>query len=189
MILKYRKTSAVTLTELLVSISILAFVILPIFGLLNYTNRGTREQDAEGIAANLAKEEMNRLMFVISRDTLLDGAGAPQIWSFGADHDVKGNMFSGEYTVYPFTSAELDFSLPNFKFHDPMTCSSGLESDPGNALDAPKDMSIAEVYPDTAGLCRLADIRLVVRWRLPNTDYNNVSQFELVSRRAFLVKE
>ncbi len=125
MILQHKKTSAVTLTELLISISILAFIILPIFGLLNYTNRGTREQDAEGIAANLAKEEMNRLMFVISRDNLLDGAGTPQPWSFGADHDVKGNSFSGEYTVYPFTSAELNFSLPNFKFHDPMTCSSG----------------------------------------------------------------
>lgn len=187
--MKLKNHSAVTLPELLISVSILAFVILPIFNLLNYTNRGTREQDAEGIAANLAKEEMNRLMFVISRDNLLIGAGTAQPWSFGADHEVKGNKFSGEYTVYPFTNAELDFTLPIFKFHDPMSCSAGLESNPGSALDPTKKMKISDVYPDSAGLCRLADIRLVVKWRLPSTSYNNISQFELVARRAFLVKE
>ena len=184
-----RPNSGVTLTELMIATAIMAFVILPIFGLLNYTNRGTREQDAEGIAANLAKEEMNRLMFVITGENLLDGAGAAHPWSFGADYDVKGNKFSGEYTVYPFSNTELAFSIPKFVFHDPMNCSSGLESSPGTALDSPQTMTIADVYPDSAGVCRLADIRLVVRWRLPSGEYNEVSQFELLARRAFLVKE
>ncbi len=179
----------VTLTELMIAVGILAFVVLPIFGLLQYSNRGTREQDAEGIAANLAKEEMNRLMYVINRENLLDGAGAAKSWSFGADHDVKGNKFSGEYTVYPFTSAELNFAIPRFVFHDPMNCSSGVESAPGATLGANDSMTIADVYPDTAGLCRLADIRLVVRWHVPGGEYNETNQFELLARRAFVDKE
>lgn len=184
-----RQNAGVTLTELMIAVGILAFVVLPIFGLLQYSNRGTREQDAEGIAANLAKEEMNRLMYVISRDNLLSGAGAAQPWSFGADYDIKGNKFSGEYTVYPFSSSELAFSIPKFIFHDPMTCSSGVESSPGTTLDTPDTKTIAWVYPDTAGECRLADIRLVVRWHVATGDYNDVNQFELLARRAFIDKE
>ncbi len=184
-----KPTAAITLTEIMIAVAILGCVILPIFGLLNYTNRGTREQDSEGIAANLAKEEMNRLMYVISRDNLLAGAGNPQTWSFGTDYEVKGNKFTGAYTVFPFTNAELAFTVPAFKFHDPMGCSNGLEAAPQNALDTPKTMTLAEVYPDSTDRCRLVDIRLVVRWHLPGGDYNSTSQFQLLARRAFIDKE
>jgi len=186
-----RCNSGVTLTELMIAVGILAFVVLPIFGLLQYTNRGTREQDAEGIAANLAKEEMNRLMYVISRDNLLSGAGAAQPWSFGADYEFKGNTFSGEYTVYPFSSDELSFSIPQFTFHDPMGCAGGdgKESNVAATIGAPKNMTIAEVFPDTAGECRLADIKLLVKWKVPSGEYNETNQFELLARRAFIDKE
>lgn len=184
-----RTNSGITLTELMIAVGILAFVILPVFGLLQYTNRGTREQDAEGIAANLAKEEMNRLMFVISRGNLLSGAGSAQSWSFGADYDVKGNKYSGEYTVYPFSSTELAFLIPNLVFHDPIRCSDGVEIDGPGSLGAGKTMTIAQVYPDTAGECRLADIKLVVKWHVPSGEYNEINQFELLARRAFVDKE
>ena len=184
-----QKRKGITLTEIMLAVAILGFIILPIFGLLNYTNRGTREQDAEGIAANLAKEEMNRLMFVISRDNLLSGAGSAQAWSFGADYEVKGNKFTGEYTVFPFNNTELAFAIPAFKFHDPMGCNNGIEANAAGALEAPKTMTLAEVYPDSAHKCRLADIRLVVRWRLPSGEYNDISQLQLLARRAFLDKE
>jgi hypothetical protein len=174
----------------MIAVSILAFVILPIFGLLQYTNRGTREQDAEGIAANLAKEEMNRLMYVISRDNLLSGAGSLQPWSFGADYDFKGNKFSGEYSVHPFSSSELSFSIPTFIFHDPMRCAgNGQEQDVAGTIGPAKTMTLAEVYPDSAGECRLADIRLVVKWKVPSGEYNETNQFELLARRAFVDKE
>ncbi|HPT46170.1 MAG TPA: hypothetical protein PLM07_09750 [Candidatus Rifleibacterium sp.] len=184
-----KPTAAITLTEIMIAVAILGFVILPIFGLLNYTNRGTREQDAEGIAANLAKEEMNRLMYVISRDNLLSAAGSAQTWSFGSDYDVKGNKFTGAYTVFPFSNDELGFIIPAFKFHDPMGCNNGLEANPGSALDPAKTMTLAAVFPDSADKCRLADIRLVVRWHLPGGEYNSTSQFQLLARRAFVDKE
>ena len=57
-----KKTKAVTLTEILVAVVMLAVCGLPIFGLLNFSTKGTREQSAEAEAGNLAKEEMNRLM-------------------------------------------------------------------------------------------------------------------------------
>ncbi|HAE40718.1 MAG TPA: hypothetical protein DCG57_19110 [Candidatus Riflebacteria bacterium] len=183
-----KSNTGVTLAELMIAITILAFVILPIFGLLQYTNRGTREQDAEGIAVNLAKEEMNRLMYVISRENLLEDAGTTKLWSFPADHDVKGNRFTGEYTVYPFKSADLNFKIPKFIFHDPISCSPNCVNLAG-ALGTAESMSIAEVYPDTAGLCRMADIRLVIKWHVPSGEYNETNQFELLARRAFVDKD
>jgi len=183
-----RINAGITLTELMIAIGILAFVILPIFGLLQYTNRGTREQDAEGIAANLAKEEMNRLMYVISRDNLIDGAGTAKTWSFGANHDVKGNKFSGEYTVYTFSSAELNFKKPKFVFHDPINCAANCVN-LGGALDTADKMSLDKVYPDKADLIRMVDIKLVVRWHVPSGEYNETNQFELLARRAFIDKE
>lgn len=185
--MKHGRNKGTTLVEIMMAVSILAFVILPVLGLLNYSNRGTREQDAEGIAANLAKEEMNWLMFVATSDNLLDANGVPTLWRVG-EKVVKGNVFRGEYTTYPFTSGELSFDVPKFKFHDPQDCAGGLESSPGTALDGTDPMTIAEVYPDIAAECRLIDIRLVVQWRLPSGEYDDRNQFQLIARRAFLVQ-
>lgn len=46
-----------------------------------------------------------------------------------------------------------------------MGCNNGVEA---NAAGISPAMTLAEVYPDSADKCRLADIRLVVRWRLPS---------------------
>jgi hypothetical protein len=70
-----------------------------------------------------------------------------------------------------------------------MNCSSGVESNPGGSLGPADSMSIAEVFPDTAGLCRMADIRLVVRWHVPSGEYNETNQFELLARRTFVDRE
>lgn len=190
MISRFFNSKGLTLVEIMMAVSILAFIILPVVGLLNYSNRGTREQDAEGIAANLAKEEMNRLMYVVTRENLLEAEANPTTWSLGADYDVKGNKFSGEFSVYPHSSSDLSFSVPQFKFHDPQKCSGGYETDPGNTLESPEPMTLAEVYPDSASECRLADILLVVKWRVASEDdYDPRNQFKLIARRAFLVTE
>lgn len=70
-----------------------------------------------------------------------------------------------------------------------MGCNNGVEATAAGALEAPKTMTLAEVYPDSVDKCRLADIRLVVRWRLPSGEYNDISQLQLLARRAFLDKE
>lgn len=183
-------TRAFTLVEIMVAVAILAFVVLPIFGLLNYSNRGTREQDAEGIAANIAKEEMNKLMYVYTRDNLLSGAGTSQ--ALPSDHNIKGNVFTGEYTVYPFTSNEISFIVPKTEFHDPMPCGdAGRELNPGSVFtDSGKLMTLAEVYPELAGQTLMADIKLTIKWKLPNeSDFDPRNQFDLIARRTFLVTE
>ena len=179
----------INLVEIMIAIGIMAFIILPVMNLLDYTNRGTREQDAEGIAANLAKEEMNRLMYVVDRENLVAATGG-ETWSFGADHNVKGNLFTGNYTVYTWDTSELDFMVPKFKFHDPQGCSSGVESQPDNCLETAEEKPLSDIYIDAteAAKCKMMDIVLEVKWKLPNQDdYLDKNQFKLIGRRTFLV--
>ncbi len=179
-----KKRRGLTLVEIMMAIGILGAIIIPVLGLLDYSNRGTREQDAEGIAANLAKEKMNQLMFVISRDNLLANAGTT------STENIKGNDIAWKYQVYTFSNAELGFSVPQFKFHDPQICASGYESSPGTVLDAPKTMTLEEVYPDATAEIRMVDINMTVKWKLPNQGaYDDRNQFQLVARRTFLVTE
>lgn len=176
--------TGMTLVEIMIAVAILGAIILPVIGLLDYSNRGTREQDVEGIAANLAKEKMNQLMYVIDRDNLLGGGGETV-------ETIKGNDIAWSYETYQFTNAELGFAVPKFIFHDPLGCSGGHESNPGATLDAtPNTMTIAEVYPDLAGECRMVDICMTVRWRMANeSGYDPKNTFKLVARRTFLVTE
>lgn len=174
------------LIEIVLAVSILALAVLPIAGMLDYTNRGTREQDAEGIAANLAKEEMNRLMYVFDRINLLDGAPGPKVWSYGGSVNKKGNEFTGEYSVYEHANGSLNFQIPQMVFHDPLLCSAGGEENDGVAGGA-TGMNIATVYPDIAHNL-LVDIMLRVRWKLPGRDFEPQNELILLGRRAFLVK-
>lgn len=179
-----RKRIGMTLVEIMMAVAILGAIVLPIVGLLDYSNRGTREQDVEGIAANIAKEKMNQLMYVIDRDNLLSG-GAETV------ETVKGNDIAWSYETYQFTNTELAFTVPKFVFHDPLGCSSGHESNPSAALDStPNSMTIAEVYPDKAGECRMVDICMTVKWKTPaQSDYDPRNTFKLVARRTFLVND
>jgi len=176
----------VTLIEIMLAVSIMAMAVIPIFGMLTYSNRGTREQDAEGIAANLAKEEMNRLMNVVTRTNLLSGSGSPQAWSLGM-HDIKGNIFSGEYTVFATSNSNLNFSIPQMTFHDPRLCPTGKETKSG-VLASPIPVKISDVLPDLPG-DMIADIMLRVKWRMPyESSFDPKKEFILVARRSFLVK-
>jgi type II secretory pathway pseudopilin PulG len=173
-----------TLVEIMMAVAILGAIILPIVGLLDYSNRGTREQDAEGIAANIAKEKMNQLLFELSKTNLLAGANTAET------EVIKGNVFQWEYTVHQWGASELGFNIPQFRFHDPQLCAGGggVESDHENALDAPKTMNLADVYPDAAGETYMADISLIMKWRLPNQSaFDDRNQFQLFARRTFLV--
>lgn len=174
----------------MLAVSILALSILPIVGLLNYATRGTREQDAEGIAANLAKEEMNRLMYVITRENLLNDAGNPQPWSYaqaGKTVELKGNVFVGEYVVYPHSNSSLNFQIPQMQFHDPQLCVGGGETQAG-VPGAPLGMNLATVYP-TITQTLLVDIRLRLRWRIPSGTFEPQNELLLLARRAFPVEE
>ena len=180
---------AVSLVEIMIAVSILAMSVLPIAGLLTYATRGTREQDAEGIAANLAKEEMNRLMYVITRDNLLNGAGTAQNWSYGQAGrvvEMKGNIFEGEYTVYTHSNSSLNFKVPQMTFHEPQLCVAGGETQtgvPGTSLD----LNMQTLYPSITWPL-LVDICLKIKWRLPSGAFEPRNELILIGRRAFPVE-
>lgn len=180
-----KKRSGMNLIEIMLAVAILALTILPVVGLLDYTNRGSREQDAEGIAANLAKEEMNRLMYVIDRENLIDGSPGVKQWSFGGAHNVKGNEFYGEYRVYKHANSSLSFQVPQMNFHDPLECPTGAEANTG-VNGTPIALDLETVYPGSPTL--LVDIILKVKWKTPSRDFEPHNEITLVGRRAFLVR-
>jgi len=180
-----KKRSGMNLIEIMLAISILALTILPVVGLLDFTNRGSREQDAEGIAANLAKEEMNRLMYVIERVNLLEDSPAVKQWSYSGAHNVKGNDFFGEYQVYEHPNSSLNFLIPQMNFHDPLGCAAGGEANTG-VNGTPVPLNLQTVYPSSPTL--IVDIILRIKWKTPIRDFEPQNEIVLVGRRAFLVR-
>ncbi len=172
MIYKLRnRRKAVSLAEILVAVVMLAVAGLPIFGLLSYSTRGTREQSAEAEAGNLAKEEMNRLMYVESFDNLLLNKGLDVPCKFAEGKDVverKGNQFRGFYTIYPISNSLINFTVPKMEFHKPQECSNGNLETHSNVVKGEESVNIEDlVDPDKKGKTFLVDIYLEIQWKLP----------------------
>ena len=188
-----RKTKrAVTLTEILLAIVILAFSALPIVGLLSYANRGTREQSAEAEAGNLAKEEMNRLMYVAPYEELVKEGNTGDT----NPHDVvfpdgnitvtkKGNEYKGVYYIYPHDNDKIIFKVPKMIFHQPQkTCSAGGESSGLKIVDdEPDTISVKKLFPNNK-IPLLADIYLEIQWKYPSEKvYSEKNKLILYGRR------
>lgn len=186
-----KKKSGVTLTEIMLALAILGFAVIPMAGMIHYVMSSSREQDAEGIASNLAKEEMNRLLYVIRRDNLLMNARTPRPWSFaesGFLMETRGNIYEGVYVVFPHENADLVFDIPILEFHNPYDCKDGKEEHQDIIDPDPAPMNIADVYPEIAEPL-MADILLRVRWRTPRGNFREPDQLTLVARRSFLVTD
>ena len=171
MIIRFKKKNkAVTLTEILVAVVMLAVAGLPIFGLMNFSSRGTREQSAEAEAGNLAKEEMNRLMYVADYNELINNVkqDVPCKFADGKDKVIrKGNEFFGFYTIYPHKNGDVKFKIPKMTFHKPQLCSAGGET---------QDNIVNEENSE--------DIYLEIRWKLPaEKKYNDKNKLILYGRR------
>lgn len=186
--LKNKTRKAVTLTEILVAVVMLAVAGLPIFGLLNFSSRGTREQSAEAEAGNLAKEEMNRLMYVAPFDELLLNAGneIPCKFAEGKEKVIrKGNEFKGFYVVYKVPNSLINFTVPKMKFHKPQLCSNGNLETQTNVVEGEETVNIVDlVDPDKKNNTFLVDIYLELQWKLPaDKDYSDKNKLILYGRR------
>ncbi|MBQ2592593.1 MAG: type II secretion system protein [Candidatus Riflebacteria bacterium] len=191
------KNKAVTLTEILVAVVMLAVAGLPIFGLMNFSSRGTREQSAEAEAGNLAKEEMNRLMYVANYDDLLDNTNpnnvklnvACQFAENKTEVVRKGNIFKGTYSIYPHKNEDVKFKIPKLKFHKPQLCSAGGESQSSVVdLTQPEELSLKDLYPDVETPL-LIDIYLEIQWKLPaDKNFPEKNKLILYGRRYHTVE-
>ena len=187
-LLRINNKKAVTLTEILVAVVMLAVAGLPIFGLLNFSAKGTREQSAEAEAGNLAKEEMNRLMYVEKFDDLLVNAGQdiPCKFAEGKDKVVrKGNEFIGFYTIYKVPNSLINFTVPKMKFHKPQDCSVGSLETHNNVVEGSEDVNIVDLIdPDKKNNTFLVDIYLEIQWKLPaDKAYSEKNKLILYGRR------
>ena len=189
MIIRFKKKiKAVTLTEILVAVVMLAVAGLPIFGILNFSTRGTREQSAEAEAGNLAKEEMNRLMYVAPFAELLTNAGEdiPCKFAEGKEKVIrKGNEFKGFYTIYKVPNSLIDFTVPKMKFHKPQDCSVGSGETHTGVVEGQETVNIVDlVDPDKKDNTFLVDIYLEIQWKLPaDKVYSDKNTLILYGRR------
>ena len=180
--------SGTTLVEIVLAVAILAFAMMPIFGLMSYSNTASRLQKVEGVAANLAKEEMNRWMYAFKPENI-DGTVQQR------EETIEGNVFQITVRSYRHDSTTTKVRYPRFKWHDfRNTCPGGSE---GNSLsgsgfvEAVANKSIEDVtrdskMPDPKKTYRLVDLALEVKWRLPSGSYNDTNRLILLSRRGWM---
>lgn len=175
-----RKTGT-TLIEIVLAVLILALSMLPIFGIMSYSGGATRYQKAEGVAAGLAKEEMNRLMYALQ-----EGNVKTDDWSYGDDFNVEGNFYTGKVTVFKYSDAAVNVRYAEIKPHNYQSCSATGESVTRTAADFDtRNKPITEIRKPSK--IAMADIMLRVTWRLPNETAPKATNFiVLVGRRAFL---
>ena len=190
-LLRRRKIRAVTYAEILVAVVMLAVCGLPIFGLLNFSNRGTREQSAEAEAGNLAKEEMNRLMYVADYEELLKNTLVDVPWGLAEGQELvtrKGHVFDGHYAIYPHDNSEIIFKVPKMNFHQPQGCTNGETHSDVVSSDEFENVNLKQLYPDV-DTPLLIDIRLEIKWKLPaDKEYPPQNVLILYGRRYHTVE-
>lgn len=186
--LRNNNKKAVTFAEILMAVVILAVAGLPIMGILSFTNRGTREQSAEAEAGNLAKEEMNRLMYVEDYSELLKNIDLDVPCKFAEGKDIvvrKGNQFKGIYRIYPHKNEDVKFKIPKMVFHKPQDCEAGGETHRSGVVSTTEfeELSLKDLYPKVTDPM-LVDIYLELQWKLPqDKTYPPKNKFVLYGRR------
>ncbi|HNV71497.1 MAG TPA: hypothetical protein PKO06_17465 [Candidatus Ozemobacteraceae bacterium] len=180
-----RVRAGITFVELCLAVIILAMALLPIFGLMSASNTATRQQKAEGVAANLAKEEMNRLLYVITR-TNCETMQSAEI----ENRDVEGNVFRITKQFFFYDNTAFNVTYPEVQWHDMRQCTGGIETNMLNTATHIKtrEKNLLEVTQESQMM--IADVVLKIEWRLPNeADFKPTSFLNLVARRAFLVEK
>ncbi|MBF0545087.1 MAG: type II secretion system protein [Candidatus Riflebacteria bacterium] len=181
---------ASSLIEILVAFAILAFLLLPMFNILADFSSGTRQQKMEGVAVNLAKEEMNWWMYVAS-PSYFDSRDLTNWNSRQGVIEIEGNQFSLDMKVRKIPLENISFKYPVFDFHNP--CQGGAEShiiSIGSGVTRHSKILSQIISPVSAKKYLFYDFLLRVRWRAPNDLSFTSSAFPkakerfIVSRRA-----
>ena len=171
----------------MIAVAIMASTLVPIFYFLSASNTASRLQKAEGVGANLAKEELNRWLYVYSKtnfDSLSNNTETD--WSLGNSFFVEGNQFQGKIMVRKITDSELQMVFPKVKLHNFQACTGGESNAWGaGSFESPSPEDTVANIAKTSDY-HLADIILKVKWRLPNDVFKPTNQLILVTRRAFL---
>ena len=175
----------VTLIEICLAILIMAISLLPMFGMLSSSNSASRLQKAEGVAANLAKEKMNELLFSLSLTNFQALTTAES-----TVYTIEGNEYQVERQAFAHPNSNFKTYYPEVLWHDMRQCTGGMEKftlSGGSYITDHSDKTIQDVTQVTDIL--VYDVILKVQWRLPNGTYNDINRMILVSRKGFAVKK
>lgn len=179
------KKNGTTLLEVLLALAMLALAMIPMFGLMSSSNTATRVQKIEGVAANLAKEEMNKWMYVIDPANF-PADGVEEVVN-GGPFNVEGNEVEIKMRVYRHANSATNVKYPDFDWHDfRTTCAGGGEGNDLDSITNEVTRTVSEVTIGDPRTFRLIDIVLEARWKTPNTAWSNTNRFFLVSRRGYM---
>jgi len=189
-----KRKKAFTLIEVILAVLIMAATMGGIFALMSYSNAASRQQKAEGVAANLAKEELNKWLYAFKKenfDSISDDTD--ENWTLGNPYVVEGNQFYGTIRIKRHSDTVSTFVFPKVKWHDfQKFCNHGAEGKISGSSDfeivkkSIKDVTMDPNPPSPPKNFRFVDISLRVKWKLPNeNDFKPSNQFLLVTRRAF----
>lgn len=188
-----RRRPGVSLIEILLALSFMALLLLPMFRMITGFSGDARKQKAEGVAAGLAKEEMNWWLKQAPDSFLAtcDHAG----WNFRQTSlTIEGNIFELGMKVRHHPGPALVMEYPEFVWHDFVNggggfgpCVNGVEQRPltaGSEVLLRRER-LGDISTDRANRTGFYDLLLRVRWRLPHQpDYPEENRRFLVTRRA-----
>ncbi len=187
----------VSLIEILAAVAIMALFLMPVFHMLVSFSTASRQQKSEGVAANLAKEEMNWWMLIASSSYLESSAVSFQNWNFRRPTvDIEGNQFELGMKIRKHPGIDLRMVYPRFEWHDFLNggagyspCKDGIEQ---RILASGSDVvmkieRLGDISPDRAIRVGFYDLLLRVRWKMPNeNDFSQTNTRFILSRRAIL---
>ncbi len=188
--------AGVSLIEIMVALAILASFLLPTFHLLVNFTGASRQQKVEGLAANLAKEEMNWWLSVASGSYYTSSVDLTGWNSRLGTVELDGNQVELAMKVRRHEGTRLVMNFPVFQWHDFVNggggyspCKDGIEQ---RVLASGTDVLIRTERldhwsPERSRQVDFYDLLLRVRWKLPNeSDFAAVNTRYLLSRRAIL---
>jgi prepilin-type N-terminal cleavage/methylation domain-containing protein len=191
-----RCRSGVSLIEIMVAVAILASFLLPTFHLLVSFTGASRQQKVEGLAANLAKEEMNWWLYVASASYYATAVDLSKWNTRLGTVEIDGNQVELAMKVRRHEGTRLVMNFPVFQWHDFVNggggygpCRDGIEQ---RVLASGTDVTIRterldQLSPERARQVDFYDLLLRVRWKLPTeADYAPANTRYLLSRRAIL---
>lgn len=181
------KKRGTSLLEVILAIAMMVLSMIPIFGLMSSSNTASRGQKIEGVASNLAKEVMNKWMYILDPSSWEDLDDGEVFLENGGPFNIEGNEVEIKVRIYRHLNTSTNIKYPEFEWHNfRATCSGGAETTDLDSKTNVVTRTMAEVTKGDSRTFRLIDIVLEVRWKTPNTNWSDTNRFFLLSRRGYM---
>jgi hypothetical protein len=202
--------AGISVVELLVALALTGAALVPIVSYLSHSYHQIRAEKNEAIAASYAGGLLERILFELTLNQVLNGGptiNAPNPLSCDDLDPIDGCSLKWSTQVMPLTNLRLQFS--QLKYHQPHTSvepPDGIGNGPcdgppsarhyirdkffggpqGTGKEFVSNWTPAEISPQLGNTPVMADILLTIQWHGPGEEFDTQHQRTLFVRKANL---